>query len=269
VRILGHEKAHQATLVPALASEAAYASRLSARSALYTDLRLLLDCREQLLSSREYRGLVIDENCLARASTAARGKIWEELKKRYALDAANPLFAAFRTEWVRSTSEPERGLTAYCLLALNDRLVADLGTELLFPLLRRAPAPLRVADVLAFIERSLKTHPEVGSWSEKTKLALAQKYTASVRDFGLAKGKVKKYTVRPALYGAPVRLLIRALRLAGTSPPALLQAPVFRLLGLAAGEEVVDALGELHRLGELHFRMQGDVIELEIGGTAP
>ena len=44
-------------------------------------------------------------------------------------------------------------------------------------------------------------------------------------------------------------------------------APVFRLLALE-GIEVIDALGELNRQGELRFRMQADVIELGIGGSA-
>jgi hypothetical protein len=42
-------------------------------------------------------------------------------------------------------------------------------------------------------------------------------------------------------------------------------SPMFRLLALD-GIEVIDALGELNRQGELRFRMQGDVIELEVGG---
>jgi hypothetical protein len=42
-------------------------------------------------------------------------------------------------------------------------------------------------------------------------------------------------------------------------------SPVFRLLALET-TEVIDALGELNRQGELHFRMQSDVVELEVGG---
>ena len=91
---------------------------------------------------------------------------------------------------------------------------------------------------------------------------MSQKYTASIRDFGLAKGSVRKTTVRPALYGAPVRLLIRALRMADVPLLDLIRSTAFRLLGLDVGE-VIDALGELNRLGALRFRMQGDVIELD------
>ena len=249
-----------------LTPTAPYSSRLSARSALYTELRLLLDDRDRVLTSDEYRALVVEENCLARGSVAARKKIWKELHARYPLDAADPLFAAFWTEWRRSESEPERSLTTYVLFALHDRLVADLGTELLFPLLRRAPAALRVGDVRAFLGRA-RQHPEVAAWSEETSAAVAQKYCASVRDFGLARGTVRKVAVRPALYGSPVRLLIRALRMVGTPPLTLVQAPIFRLLGVDT-TEIVDALGALNGMGALRFRIQGDVVELDLPEAA-
>ena len=252
--------------IPGLAPAEPYSSRLSARSALYTDLRLLLDGREDALASKEYRSLVIEANCLARGPVSARRKLWKELHARYRLDGADPLFAAFWQEWRRSKAEPERNLTTYILFALNDRLVTDLGTEWLFPLLRRSPAELRVGDVRAFLSRA-RHHPEVANWSEQTTLAVAQKYCASIRDFGLAKGTVRKHTVRPALYGSPVRLLVRALRLIGTPSFTLVQAPIFRLLGLTS-TEVVNALGELSRTGALHFRMQGDVVELDIREAA-
>ncbi len=252
-------------LVPALDLRAPYTSRLSARSALYTDLHVLLDAKARAESSATYRSLVIDENCLARSSTAARQKMWKELKARYLLDEEHPLFASFHAEWRGCESESERGLTAYVLLALNDRLVADLGTEWLFPLLRRAPAALRVADVRGFIDRAAKVHVEVASWSDQTRTAVAQKYTASIRDFGLAQGTIQKATVRPALYPAPMRLLIRALRLVRTQELDIVSAPIFRLLALE-GSEVIDALSELNRQEALRFRMQGDIVELALGG---
>ena len=253
-------------LIPALDPSAPYTSRLSARSALYTDLHVLMDAGETPPSS-SFRSLVIDENRLFRKSTAARQKTWQELKSRYILDTEHPLFAAFLKEWGRSRSEAERGLTTYILLSLNDRLVADLGTHWLFPLLRRAPAELRVADIRGFIDGAANKHVEVRSWSDQTRTAVAQKYAASIRDFGLAKGTVKKVTIRPALYGAPVRLLVRILRLVGLRPLELIRAPIFRLLALD-GPEVIEALGELNRADALSFRIQGDIVELNIDEEA-
>src|SRR5580692_1934011 len=170
-------------VVPALDPRTPYSSRLSARSALYTDLQLLLGDRPEPLPVEEYRSLVVDENCLNRSSTSARRKLWAELRKRYLLDRRQPLFEAFFHEWRRSGSEPERGLTAYALLALNDRLVADLGTQWLCGNLRRAPAELRVPAVLDFIKRAAGAdHPEAMGWTEDTQLHIAQHYLASIRD---------------------------------------------------------------------------------------
>ena len=237
-------------VLPGLDPAAPYFARLSSRSALYSELRLLLEGLDRALASREYRALVMEENRLVRGAAATRLKLWEQLHSRYRLERADPVFAAFWSEWSRSRSEPERGLVAYVLFALNDRLVADLGKE-----------------VQAFLRRAEVRHPEVAAWSAATRLAWAQKYLASIRDFGLAEGVVRKRTVRPALYAAPVRLLIRALRLAGVPPLELVQSRVFRLLGIESNE-VIDALGELNRFGDVRFRMQGDVIELALEEAA-
>jgi hypothetical protein len=252
-----------AAAAPGLDPAAPYSSRLSARSALYTDLHQLIDGDPEALSSAEYRRRVVVENRLAKSSKAAREKLWKELKGRYRLDAEDPLFAAFWAEWQRCTSEPERSLTAYVFFAFNDRLVTDLGIELLYPLLRRAPADVRLADVLAFIERAYGSHPEARAWSKETRVAVAQKYTTSIRDFGLARGTIHKTSIRPALYGAPVRFIVRALRLAGAAPLDIVQAPAFKLLCLDT-TEIIDALGEMNRIGVLRFRMQGDVVELDV-----
>ncbi len=58
--------------VPALAPCASYVSRLSARSALYTELRLLLGGRARALSTEEYRSCVLDDNFGAELKSRVR-----------------------------------------------------------------------------------------------------------------------------------------------------------------------------------------------------
>ncbi|PKN29025.1 MAG: hypothetical protein CVU64_10365 [Deltaproteobacteria bacterium HGW-Deltaproteobacteria-21] len=253
----------RASLIPGLYPHAKYCSRLSARSALYTEFRLLLEGLEEPLPSEQYRESVISGNRLVRSSSSARKKLWKELHSRYILETNHPLYLAFWNEWISCQSEPERALTAYVLLALNDRLVTDLGTDWLFSHLKRGSVEIRVEDVRTFIENRAGSHPEVKGWSEETLKRVVRHYMASIRDFGLAKGKNKKITVAPALNAAPVRLLIRALRIAGKKPAELIHDPVFRLIAIDRSD-IVDALGELHRRGELRFKMQADVIELEL-----
>ena len=256
--------ASSSVVIPALDPGASYVSRLSARSALYTELRLLLDDHGHPMKPEQYRALIVEKNCLARKSSSTRSKLWTELRTRYRLNSVDPLFKAFWAEWRRCQSDQERGLTAYVLFALNDRLAADLGREWLFPLLRRAPAELRVNEVRSFIfGKSRRGHPEIQNWSDKTTLAVAQKYCASLRDFGLATGTVHKKSVRPALYGSPVRLLIHALRLAHLSSLEIVNASIFQLLAIDSSE-VIDALGELNRVSALRFRIQGDIVELDL-----
>ena len=81
----------------------------------------------------------------------------------------------------------------------------------------------------------------------------------------LFRSKIAKTSVRPALYGAPIRLIVRVLRLARMNDLEIVHAPLFRLLALD-NTDVIDALAELNQDGELRFRMQGDVIELDVGG---
>jgi hypothetical protein len=244
-------------------SKGPFLSRLSACSALYGDLLSLLNAGGLENSTSAFRSLIVQDNCLSRRTSGSRQKVWKELKARYILDESNGLFSGFMKEWQRCTSDQERGLTAYCMLALNDCLVADLGCNYLFPRIREAPAEIRQDDILAYLNASETMHPELQRWTRNTTLAVAQKYAASIRDFGLAKGVYSKVSVRPALYAAPARLLVRALRLANTKDLQIVHSPWFRLIGLDS-HEVIDALSELSRQGKLGFRMQADVVELDL-----
>ena len=249
--------------VPGLDTNGRLLARLSSRSALASDFHLLMQ-RAPGSRREDFRAAVIGDNCLARSSGSARAKLYKELKGRYLLDDQRPLFAAFLTEWRAFHADQDRAQLAYALLALNDRTVAVTSGEWLFPHLRRPASELRVGDLESFY-RSLgkHDHPEVGEWSTETLKRVAQHYLASVRDFGFASGGSNKIAVRPSLRPAPVRLLLRALRLAGVSQSETINHSVFKILGIAPGE-VVDVLSELSRQGALRFRMQADVIELSL-----
>jgi len=242
-----------------------YLPRLSSRSALATEFKVLLTASNPGFSYGDYRRLIIEDNCLAKTTTSSRKRAWEELRARYTLDLENPLFRSFLTEWSSRSIDSEGSLTIYCFFALNDKLVADLGLLYLFPKLRQAPLPIRVDDIEAFLYTARATHPELCGWSAQTTAAIARKYAASIRDFGLAKGVYTKTSVRPALYAAPARFLIRALRLTGMKDLEIVSSAWFRLIGLE-GHEVIDALSELSRQGKLGFRMQADVVELDLEG---
>ena len=206
----------------------------------------------------------MEGNLLARATTSARSKLYTELKGRYFLDPENQLFAAFIDEWRKVTNPEEKNLLVFALLALNDRTVMLTSCEWLFPHLRKADSELRVTDLEVFFASLGKTsHPEVAEWTESTSKRVVQHYLATVRDCGLATGAINKRAHRPALYAAPMRLLLRALQIIKLSPPESVSHECFKILGIAPGE-VVGALSELNRQGAIKFRQQADVIELTL-----
>lgn len=250
-------------ILDALAPKPRMLARISSRSALATDFTLLME-RVSGFQLDEFRGAIVGRNALSRASHSARAKLFQELKGRYLLDENVPLFAAFLAEWQATLDAQERLLLAYTLFALNDRTVYVISCDWLFPRLREASSELRLGDLITFL-RALgrQACPEIAAWTPSTLTRVAQHYLASVRDFGLATGGSRKVSARPSLKAAPIRLLLRALRLAGVPQAEALRHPAFRLLGMAQGE-VVDALAELNRLGSLRFRMQADVIELQL-----
>lgn len=250
-------------LIPGLESPGRCLARLSSRSGLLTDFRRVLE-NGGSDEPAEIRPLIMDGNLLARATASARSKLFKELKGRYILDPKDPLFSAFIGEWSKVTNPEEKNLLIFTLLALNDRTVMVTSCEWLFPHLRKADSELRVPDLEVFFTSLGKTsHGEIAQWTESTLKRVAQHYLATVRDCGLASGAINKRAHRPALYAAPVRLMLRALEIARVPLSEIVAHDSFKILGIAPGE-VVDSLSELNRHGALKFRQQADVIELTV-----
>jgi hypothetical protein len=250
--------------VPATRSAQRYVSRLAARASLYADLQTLLASVHEPVLRAEYRSLVIEDNVLSRRSSGAREKVWKELAARYGIDGTSPLFRAYSEEYRRGSSERDRAVTSYILFALRDSLVCDLGTDWLYEYLRAAPADLRTVDVLAFLSSREPAHPEIRRWSASSRENIASHYLSALKELGLARGSQRKMSVRPSPGPAPIRFLLRALLLGGASQTEAVQSRLFRLLGLTL-DETVSLLFRLNAEGTLRCRIQGDVVEIDLG----
>jgi hypothetical protein len=255
----------RASRFPARRDAQPYVSRLATRAAFFAELQCLLAATNGAASRAEYRRLVLEANVLSRGTAAAREKAWKELAARYRIDGTSPLFRAFLEEYRRAPSETDRALVAYLLFAFHDRLVSDLGTEWLYQYLRAAPAELRKDDVLAFLRTRESSHREIAGWSASSRDNIASHYLSALKEFRLARGTQKKVTIRPAPGAAPVRFLLRALLLSGASDVAAVQSSRFRLLGLTL-DETVALLFRLSAERSLRCRIQGGVVDLDLGG---
>jgi hypothetical protein len=176
------------------------------------------------------------------------------------------LFRVFLEEYGRASTTRDRELTSYLLFAFRDHLVCDLGTDWLYDYLRSAPAELRTVDVMAFLSSREAAHPEIRGWSQSSRENIASHYLSALKEFGLARGSQRKTSVRPSPGAAPLRFLLRAVLMSGASPQRAVQSPLMKLLGLTL-DEAVSLLFRLNAEGALSFRAQGDVVELEFGGS--
>ena len=238
-------------------------ARLSSRSGLVSDFRRILE-NGGADEPCGIRSLVTQVNLLARSTSSARSKLYQELKCRYILDPEIPLFSAFLEEWKRVTVDEEKDLLAFVLLALNDRTVMVISCEWFFPYLRRADSELRVGDLETFLQRLGRSgHSEISDWTESTLKHVAKHFLATVRDCGLAQGSAKKRAHRPALYPAPIRFLLRALQLIRCPLPDIIVHESFKIVGIDP-KEVIGTLSELNRHDAIRFRHQADVIELNL-----
>jgi len=155
-------------------------------------------------------------------------------------------------------SESERGLPPISCFALNDHLVTDLGTEWLFPLLWPShQSEIRVQMYWHSFQRAESSIPEVRSWSPETRHAVSQKYTQASVTSGLARGRFARRRSVRSLYGAPVAFLIRALRLAGVASARSRARACNSGFSPSKPAEIIDALGELNRLGGLRSVCKG------------
>ncbi|MGE5620371.1 MAG: BrxA family protein [Sphingomonadaceae bacterium] len=236
-------------------------ARLAAAASRRADLESVLAAAPPHASVEEFRRLVLDQNVAGKRSAASRQKLWQQLRLRYILDCSIPESAAFLSAMASTSSPSERGLLCLLMMARTDRLFRDVTLESISPLLTRDGTVVSSDEVQRTVERCLRT--EGVSWSPETVVSVRQHLLAALKDCGVLRGSITRRTVRPRP-GTPFALLAsRFALLEGLTPRQTLESRWFRLLGMG-GEQVADLLRAAAREGALRFRMQAEVVELQL-----
>ena len=87
----------------------------------------------------------------------------------------------------------------YLHYALRDRLTFDFVTEVLWNKGYQTRPAISRNDVLDLLDAKAPEHPEIGRWSESSRVKLAGNMLSALRDFGVLEGIQKKFLVRPSL----------------------------------------------------------------------
>lgn len=134
---------------------------------------------------------VLEDNLLRKSSDSYRKNILQEIARRYDLDkdgyTETPLVRVFK----RPVSESIQEWILYYEFS-QEPLVTLLTTEFLYPSFHSGALTLQKGDVVEFINDSEDEFPAISSWSENTRLRVAEHYLAAMKNFGLLEGSKEK-----------------------------------------------------------------------------
>lgn len=204
---------------------------------------------------------VLEENLLRKSSESYRKGILGEIARRYELDkngyAETPLVRVFE----RPVAESLQEWVLYYEFS-QEPVVRLITSEFLYPSFHSGVLALQKEDVVEFIDESEDDFPVIESWSDNTRLRVAEHYLAAMKNFGLLEGsqqKEFKYIYPPN--ELIVYVLYSLFEQDVTTAGAVVEHPDWKLL-LMTPEEVRDRLQEISPT-HVTYEKRGSVERLE------
>ncbi|MDA8427646.1 MAG: hypothetical protein M0T70_00125 [Geobacteraceae bacterium] len=101
----------------------------TSRTMMFDELTSVLSAVEYKASRKEYAAAIVDNNCLAKPTTATRRLTNQRLGELYGLDPSIPIFRVFRRLW--DIDESGRRLLALLCAVARDPLLASTASAIL------------------------------------------------------------------------------------------------------------------------------------------
>jgi hypothetical protein len=251
-------------------------ARLAAAGSRRAELEALLAAAPLAACAKEYATLILEQNVAGKGSAVSRGKLLAQLRARYLLDPRIAEFVAFRACMDAASSADERGLLCYLMMARCDRffreaslqLVASVRGDHLTPssrgMRRKGNSEEPEIDASGFEARlgAYLAHHGI-TWSRETLEHARQHTLSSLKDFGVLGGSRQKRLRQPRPGAGVTLFAARLASIEGLTARQTLSCRWFRLLQLDA-DQAADRLLLAQRAGLLSFRMQAQVVELNL-----
>ena len=230
----------------------------TSRTIMLADLGELLAAVPPEAVRADYAAAIVDENVLGKATGATRRWTNQRLGELYALDPRVPIFRVLRRLW--SVDVPGRPLLAMlCALARDPLLRAAAPAVLALPAGAELLRPRFRDEIREVVGARLNE-----SVLDKAARNAASSWTQS----GHLRGRVRKTRVRAAPTPGSLALALWLGSLAGLGGPALLDCRWTRVLD-RTGPALLPAAFEARRLGLIHARAGGGVVEIDAGRLDP
>jgi len=245
---------------------ARYSSRIIKAGALLPDTKTLLSHWDTAASVEDNLGRIRRENVFGKASRSRVEDILAVFRQRYLADEAvlKALVVLVRRRL------PAAGLDRilYFHAAQADRLLHDAVTEWLVPLQGRGVADIDVDELRRLLSTWVAEGRTTGPWSEETTRRVAQGLLATLRDFGVLQGAVRKRIAPAYVPVAAFAYVMFELKRHQPSGARLVEHPAWRLFFLPR-EAVERFLFEAHQRGLLEYHAAGSVTRLDFPATTP
>lgn len=248
-------------MTPEATNDRELSASIGRHGAYLWETKRILEAYLETKSYEAVREAVVEDNLLRKGSERYREDILAEIAGRYRIDKESytetPLLRTFK----RPIADSIQNWILYYEFS-QDPLVALITRDFLFPQFHEGALTIQKEDVLEFLDQIKSDHPVIGSWSENTKLSVAEHYLAAMKNFGLLEGNTQKefsYVYAPdelVLY-----VLYSLFEQDMTTAKEVVQRPDWKLL-LMTHEDVRDRLQGLSPT-YVNYEKRGSVERLD------
>lgn len=244
----------------AMVKSALYSSNIIKAGALLPDTKLLLSHWDLSASVEENLHRVRQHNLFGKTSRSRVAEILIIFRQRYLGDASilAALVMLVQLEAPASILDP----ILYFLTIQANPLLSAVVTEMLVPMASQGQPEVQIATIEQWLREQIAAGKTQGAWSEVTTNRAAGSILATLRDFKVLQGQVKKRIA--ALYLPPVSFAFIAFVLSRTlrSGDRLLHDPTWQVFFLS--QQAVERLFfEAHQEELLHYQAAGRVIRID------
>ena len=226
--------------------------------ALLDDARRLVEVWDLDESPLANLDRIADTNLLAKPSRARANVVLQGVLRPRLVEPGPHVIAALKD----LRSSPRGFIEAYYFeTTRSDSLLAACAEDLLFGWWESGRIAVDPRDVAAWLGE-LAVRGETPPWADSTRIEVARHLLATLRDFGVLSGAVRKEVSRASLSIAGFGYVAFRLHESGASSRALLVSPVWRRWLLDQGR-VTELFHEAARNGLLRYSSAGSAVRVD------
>jgi hypothetical protein len=237
-----------------------YSSKIIKAGALLSDTKMMLASWDVNLTASENLERFKKQNVFGKASRVRIGDMLAIFKQRYLVTEETTRALVVLLNGQLPTEALNR--IFYFYAAQSDALLHDTVTEMLSEFKRLGRHEITTADVQSKLTRWMEEGKTAGHWSEPTTARIAQGLLATLRDFGVLTGAVRKRIAFMYLPPEAFSYIAFCLHQNQPSGERLIHDPEWQLFFLD-GEMVEKLFLEAHQRRLLEYHAAGPVIRME------